>query len=63
MPTAAANSLDSISPQIHRTQRAVKAVHEKRSGASTVASRYRRSAVELRKMFEIAHIARKSSGR
>ena len=63
MPTAAANSLDSISPQIHRTQRAVNAVHERRSGASTVASRWRRSAVELRKTFEIAHIARKSSGR
>ena len=63
MPTAAAKSRASISPQIHKTQRAVNAVHESRSGARTVDSRCRRSAAPLRNTFEIAHMARKSSGR
>ena len=63
MPTACANSRDSISPQTHSTHRPMKAVHDSRSAARTFASMCRRIAADARKRFETAHIARKSSGR
>ena len=63
IPTAAAKSRASISPHTHSTQRPTNAVHERRSGARTFDSMWRRIAAEVRNTFEIAHIARKSSGR
>ena len=63
MPTAAAKSRASISPHTHSTQSPTNDVHESRSGARTFDSMWRRIAVELRKRFESAAIARKSSGR
>ena len=63
MPTAAANSRASISPQTHSTQSPTNEVQLSRSGASTLASMCRRIAADVRKRFEIAHIARKSRGR
>ena len=63
MPTAAANSRASISPHTHSTQSPTNEVQLRRSGASTFASMCRLIAAELRNRFEIAHIARKSSGR
>ena len=62
IPTASAKSAASSSPHTHSTHSPVNAVQESRSGARTSASRCRRSVAEVRKTFEIAPIARKSSG-
>jgi hypothetical protein len=63
MPTAAARSRDSISPQTHNTHSATNDVHDRRSSARTFDSMCRRIAADARNRFETAHIARKSSGR
>ena len=62
MPTSSAKACASSSPQTQSTQSPTNDVQESRSGARTLASRCRRIAAELRNTFEIAHIARKSSG-
>ena len=63
IPMASANALAPSSPHTQSTHSPTNEVHERCSVARTFASMCLRTAAALRNRFEIAHIARKSSGR